>query len=172
MHSSPSIPIVWRRESSAWGMYFRSSTRFSRTSSRKKRSVYSRPFKNSNSPWKSFSFSSNRSKKWARSVACLNSFPEPKNLRRRFTQERPKQQMKREKPIINPMPLEERRNPAILNGRRRLRIAQGSGTTVTDINRLMKQFMEMKKMMQRGSKLGVRSLLIQMQNPLHYKDEM
>ncbi|MET0643731.1 MAG: hypothetical protein ABWZ17_05100 [Candidatus Binatia bacterium] len=55
----------------------------------------------------------------------------------------------------------------MLNGRRRLRIAQGSGTTVTDINRLMKQFMEMKKMMQRVSKLGVRSLLGRMPNPFH-----
>ena len=65
------------------------------------------------------------------------------------------------------MTLEERRNPAILNGSRRRRIAQGSGTTVTDVNRLMKQFMEMKKMMQRVSKLGMRSLLSRMPNPFH-----
>jgi signal recognition particle subunit SRP54 len=65
------------------------------------------------------------------------------------------------------MTIEERRNPAILNGSRRRRIAQGSGTTVTDVNRLMKQFMEMKKMMQRVSKLGVRSLLSRMPNPFH-----
>jgi signal recognition particle subunit SRP54 len=63
--------------------------------------------------------------------------------------------------------LEQRRNPAILNGRRRQRIAQGSGTTVTDVNRLMKQFMEMKKMMQRVSKMGVRSLFSRMPNPFH-----
>jgi signal recognition particle subunit SRP54 len=52
-----------------------------------------------------------------------------------------------------------------LNGSRRRRIAQGSGTTVTDINRLMKQFLEMKKMMQRVNKLGMRSLLSRMPNP-------
>jgi signal recognition particle subunit SRP54 len=63
------------------------------------------------------------------------------------------------------MTLEERRNPALLNGSRRRRIAQGSGTTVTDVNRLMKQFLEMKKMMQRVSKLGVRSLLSRMPSP-------
>ncbi len=57
------------------------------------------------------------------------------------------------------MTIQERRNPALLNGSRRRRIAQGSGTTVTDINRLMKQFLEMKKMMQRVSKGGIRSLL-------------
>jgi signal recognition particle subunit SRP54 len=77
------------------------------------------------------------------------------------------QEMTRVEAIINSMTLEERRNPAILNGSRRRRIAQGSGTTVTDVNRLMKQFMEMKKMMQRVSKLGVRSLLGRMPNPFH-----
>ncbi len=65
------------------------------------------------------------------------------------------------------MTIQERRNPALLNGSRRKRIANGSGTTVTDINRLMKQFLEMKKMMQRVSKKGVRSLLSRMPNPFH-----
>ncbi|MGH7830976.1 MAG: signal recognition particle protein, partial [Candidatus Binatia bacterium] len=58
-------------------------------------------------------------------------------------------ELKRVEAIINSMTLEERRNPAILNGSRRRRIAQGSGTTVTEVNRLIKQFLEMKKMMQR-----------------------
>jgi signal recognition particle subunit SRP54 len=75
------------------------------------------------------------------------------------------QEFKRVEAIINSMTLEERRNPAILNGSRRRRIAHGSGTTVTDINRLMKQFMEMKKMIQRVNKMGVRSLLGRMSNP-------
>jgi signal recognition particle subunit SRP54 len=77
------------------------------------------------------------------------------------------QELKRVEAIINSMTGEERRNPAILNGSRRRRIAQGSGTTVTDINRLMKQFMEMKKMIQRVNKMGVRSLLGRMPNPFH-----
>ena len=63
-------------------------------------------------------------------------------------------EMKRVEAIINSMTLKERRNPALLNGSRRRRIAQGSGTTVTDVNRLMKQFMEMRKMMQRMKKPG------------------
>jgi signal recognition particle subunit SRP54 len=49
--------------------------------------------------------------------------------------------------IINSMTREEKRNHNILNGSRRKRIAMGSGTTVTDVNRLIKQFLEMKKMM-------------------------
>jgi signal recognition particle subunit SRP54 len=41
----------------------------------------------------------------------------------------------------------ERRNPRILNGSRRKRIARGSGTSVADVNRLLKQFGEMNKML-------------------------
>ncbi len=49
--------------------------------------------------------------------------------------------------IINSMTPGERRNHHIINGSRRRRIAQGSGTTVTDVNRVMKQYVEMKKML-------------------------
>ncbi|APF17568.1 signal recognition particle protein [Caldithrix abyssi DSM 13497] len=49
--------------------------------------------------------------------------------------------------IINSMTKEERRNPKILNGSRRKRIAMGSGTRVQDVNQLMRQFEQMKKMM-------------------------
>ncbi len=49
--------------------------------------------------------------------------------------------------IINSMTGEERRNPKILNGNRRKRIASGSGTRVQDVNQLMNQFQQMKKMM-------------------------
>jgi signal recognition particle subunit SRP54 len=49
--------------------------------------------------------------------------------------------------IINSMTKEERKNPKILNGRRRLRIAKGSGTSVQEVNKLVKQFEEMQKMM-------------------------
>lgn len=76
-------------------------------------------------------------------------------------------ELKRVEAIINSMTLEERRNPAILNGSRRRRIAQGSGTTVTEINRLIKQFQEMKKVMQRVNKLGARGLFSRMPSPFH-----
>jgi signal recognition particle subunit SRP54 len=49
--------------------------------------------------------------------------------------------------IINSMTAQERRNHNLLNGARRRRIASGSGTTVTDVNRVIKQYVEMKKMM-------------------------
>ena len=51
------------------------------------------------------------------------------------------------KAIVQSMTIEERRNPGILNASRKKRIARGSGTSVQDVNRLIKQFGEMKKMM-------------------------
>jgi len=99
--------------------------------------------------------------------SLLEMIPGGKKIASQVDTEQAEKEIKRVEAIINSMTLGERRNPAILNGGRRRRIAQGSGTTVTDVNRLMKQFMEMKKMMQRVSKLGVRSMLGRMPNPFH-----
>lgn len=49
--------------------------------------------------------------------------------------------------IINSMTAQERKNHAIINGSRRRRIANGSGTTAADVNRVLKQYVEMKKML-------------------------
>ena len=56
-------------------------------------------------------------------------------------------QLGRVEAIINSMTPAERRNHAILNGNRRKRIAKGSGTKVEDVNRVLKQFVEMRKML-------------------------
>ncbi len=58
--------------------------------------------------------------------------------------------------IIYSMTPEERSNPAILNGSRRQRIAKGSGTNIQEVNRLLKQFDQTRKMMKMvtGSKMG------------------
>ena len=58
-------------------------------------------------------------------------------------------EMKHLEAIIYSMTPEERRKPEILNGSRRKRIADGSGTRIQDVNRLVKQFKEMKKQMKR-----------------------
>jgi signal recognition particle subunit SRP54 len=97
--------------------------------------------------------------------SLLEMIPGGKKLASQVDTEQAEKEMKRVEAIINSMTLQERRNPAILNGNRRRRIANGSGTTVTDVNRLMKQFMEMKKMMQRVGKLGAKSLFGRMPNP-------
>lgn len=59
--------------------------------------------------------------------------------------------------IINSMTLVERQNPSMIDGSRRRRIAQGSGTQIQDVNRLLKQFAETRKLMKRfmqGGKKG------------------
>ncbi len=56
--------------------------------------------------------------------------------------------------IINSMTLQERTTPKVLNGSRRKRIARGSGSSIQDVNRLIKQFGEMQKMMGKLSRKG------------------
>ena len=65
-------------------------------------------------------------------------------------------QVKATEAIIRSMTPEERRRPDIINGSRRVRIAKGSGTTVPDVNRLVKQFSEMQKMMKQMGGLAGR----------------
>jgi signal recognition particle subunit SRP54 len=60
--------------------------------------------------------------------------------------------------IINSMTSEERRRHGIINGSRRKRIARGSGTTVQDINRLLKNYTQVMKMVQKINKGGLRGL--------------
>jgi signal recognition particle subunit SRP54 len=56
--------------------------------------------------------------------------------------------------IIRSMTPEERRSPQIISGSRRRRVAAGSGTSVQDVNRLLNQFQQMKKMMKRFKKMA------------------
>jgi signal recognition particle subunit SRP54 len=65
----------------------------------------------------------------------------------------------RQEAIILSMTPAERRNPKILNGSRRRRIASGSGATVQDVNRLLKQHQQMAAMMKKVGKMGKRGLL-------------
>ena len=60
--------------------------------------------------------------------------------------------------IIKSMTPKERSNPELLNGSRKIRISKGSGTTVTEVNQLIKQFNQMRKMMKNMNKLGVAKL--------------
>jgi signal recognition particle subunit SRP54 len=60
--------------------------------------------------------------------------------------------------IIDSMTGKERQNHLIIDGSRRKRIARGSGTTVQDVNRLLKNYTEMRKMMKRMTKGGIKSM--------------
>jgi len=70
----------------------------------------------------------------------------------------PEKEIKKTQAIINSMTPQERRNHQILNGSRRLRIAKGSGTTVNDVNRFLKQFLQTKTMMSQFQKLGPKGM--------------
>ena len=61
--------------------------------------------------------------------------------------------------IINSMTKKERRNPALLNGSRRARIAAGSGTHPSDVNKLMKQYQQMEKMMGKMARGGMKGMM-------------
>ncbi len=61
--------------------------------------------------------------------------------------------------IINSMTKKERRNPQLLNGSRRARVAKGSGTTPADVNRLLKQYQQMEKMMGKLGRGGIKGMM-------------
>ncbi|MEO8590520.1 MAG: signal recognition particle protein [Flavobacteriales bacterium] len=66
--------------------------------------------------------------------------------------------------IIRSMTVEERTNPGVINGARRLRLAKGSGTNIEAVNKLMKQFEETRKMMKMmGDKTKMKAMMQRMQ---------
>jgi signal recognition particle subunit SRP54 len=64
--------------------------------------------------------------------------------------------------IIGSMTKKERRHPDLLNGSRRARVARGSGTQPADVNRLLKQYQQMEKMMSKLGSGGLKGLMRQM----------
>ena len=71
----------------------------------------------------------------------------------------PERELSRIEAIINSMTVKERELPGLINGSRRKRIAKGSGTSVQEINKLLKQFMEVRKMMKTLKQKGGASKL-------------
>ena len=69
--------------------------------------------------------------------------------------------LKRQAAIISSMTMKERRAPDVIKASRKKRIAAGSGTSVQEINRLLKQFDDMSTMMKRMNKLGQKGLMRQ-----------
>ena len=68
-------------------------------------------------------------------------------------------QFKRQIAIINSMTPKERRFPKIINGGRKKRIAAGAGLQIQDVNRLLKQHLQMEKMMKKMSKGGMKKMM-------------
>ena len=69
------------------------------------------------------------------------------------------QVLRRQVAIINSMTREERRFPKTINGSRKRRIARGSGQQIQDVNRLLKQHLQMEKMMKKMSKGGMKKMM-------------
>ena len=80
----------------------------------------------------------------------LGMLPGMGNLQNLSIDER---QLKRTEAIVLSMTNEERTRPDILNARRRQRIARGSGSTVTEVNDLLRRFDQMRKMMKSAGKM-------------------
>jgi len=86
----------------------------------------------------------------------MRMLPLPGQLRAAMPGELDDREMARTVAIIDSMTPEERRRPSVLNGSRRRRIAAGSGTTVQEVNRLVKQFEAAQKAMKAAGKAGKR----------------
>ncbi len=80
----------------------------------------------------------------------------PEHLKAQVSQSR---EVPRMMAIIGSMTPKERRNPDLLNGSRRARIARGSGTTPADVNKLLKQYQQMEKMMGKLGRGGVKGMM-------------
>jgi signal recognition particle subunit SRP54 len=86
--------------------------------------------------------------------SLMSMIPGINKLAKQVDPEVQEREFKKLEAIILSMTKEERRNHEIINGSRRRRIAIGSGTRVEDVNKLLKQFVEMRKMMKQLMKMG------------------
>ena len=140
---------------SAWAM----SSAWSRR--RPRRSTRRRP-KSSPPSWKRGGSTSTisplscvRSGGWAGWAVCSRLLPGIGKLKKQLGEANIDEGIiKRQEAIISSMTKSERRNPKLLNGSRRRRIASGSGTTVPEINRLLKQYQDMADITKKMKKLG------------------
>ncbi len=89
----------------------------------------------------------------------LGMIPGLKKIAGQADSEEARQELLRIQAIIDSMTLQERNNHLILNGRRRARIAAGSGTSVQDVNRFVKQFEQTRKVMKKFTRGGTRGMM-------------
>ncbi len=93
-------------------------------------------------------------------AAMLDKLPMPGNVNPAALQDQAnEQQMRRQVAIINSMTPGERQFPKTINGSRKKRIAAGAGLQIQDVNRLLKQFTQMEKMMRKMSRGGMKKMM-------------
>jgi signal recognition particle subunit SRP54 len=86
--------------------------------------------------------------------SMLDKLPGMSSMPQNIDAEKGNREFTKLEAIINSMTAVERRKPDVINGSRKRRIASGSGTQIQDVNRLLKQFNQMQKMMKRMTKKG------------------
>ncbi|HSJ48868.1 MAG TPA: signal recognition particle protein [Gammaproteobacteria bacterium] len=91
--------------------------------------------------------------------SLLDKLPGVANLPKGVKEQANDRDLHRMVAVINSMTPQERRHPDIIKASRRKRIATGSGTQVQDVNKLLKQFMQMQKMMKKMSKGGMAKMM-------------
>ncbi len=92
--------------------------------------------------------------------AMLQKLPIPGNIDPNALKDKTnEQQLKRQIAIINSMTPSERRFPKSINGSRKRRVANGAGMQVQDVNRLLKQHMQMEKIMKKMSRGGMKKMM-------------
>lgn len=93
-------------------------------------------------------------------AAMLDKLPLPGNVNAAALKNQAgEQQIKRQIAIINSMTPQERRFPKTINGSRKRRIAVGSGLQIQDVNRLLKQHLQMEKMMRKMGRGGIKKMM-------------
>ena len=95
-------------------------------------------------------------------ASLLDKLPGVSNLPEHVKSKANDGEIKRMVAIISSMTKKERRHPDLLNGSRRARVARGSGTQPADVNRLLKQYQQMEKMMSKLGSGGLKGLMRQM----------
>jgi signal recognition particle subunit SRP54 len=93
-------------------------------------------------------------KKMGSMSSLLEMMPGMGGITKGLDEDKMEGELKRLEAIILSMTPAERHDTSLMNGSRRKRIAQGSGTSVEDVNKLLRQFADMQKMMKKFSKLG------------------
>src|SRR6185437_13345628 len=91
--------------------------------------------------------------------ALMDKLPVAAAAKGGMTADKGDREVRRQIAIINSMTVRERRAPGIIDGSRRRRIARGAGVQVQDVNRLMKQFLEMQRVMKSMKGGRLRQLL-------------
>ncbi|MDG6773556.1 signal recognition particle protein [Thiomicrorhabdus sp. ZW0627] len=89
----------------------------------------------------------------------MGKLPGMGQLKGQLDSEKAEGEFRRLEAIINSMTRHERTFPAVIKGSRKRRIAMGSGTSVQDVNKLLKQFTQMQKMMKKVSKGGMKNMM-------------